>query len=118
MAMDENDKEFWLKQKQLVQDISDAAEKSLKEEQRELFAKQRQALVGDTATYGFFIFCFLWIVSDNPFVAFSYAVGSLMGLAYAYGLGMFLLGLFSIGRSRYLTACLQESTWRTWATTA
>jgi len=87
LAARDDDKDFWNSQKKLMEDMSNAAEKSLQEEQRELFAKKRISLVNDTAYLGFFIFCILWTTYDNPFVAFSYTIGTLMGLAYAYGLG-------------------------------
>lgn len=86
----ERDDEFWLKQKQLLAQMSNVASKSIQAEQREKFAKRRIALVSDTAFFGFFIFCSLWTVFDNPFVAFSYALGASLGLAYAYGLGKFV----------------------------
>jgi len=86
-------KDFWARQKELMQEMSDAGQKSLKEENREKFAKRRLALVGDTAYFGFFIFCFLWTCFENPFVAISYAFGATMGLAYSYGLGKYVENL-------------------------
>ena len=86
-------KDFWARQKELMQEMSDANQKSLKEENREKFAKRRLALVGDTAYFGFFIFCFLWTCFENPFVAISYAFGATMGLAYTYGLGKYVENL-------------------------
>lgn len=80
-------KEFWLQQKRLLQDLSDASNKSVRARQRERFAQQRLALVGDTAFLGFLVFCGLWSGLDNPFVALSYALGATLGAAYAYGLG-------------------------------
>lgn len=87
------DDEFWLKQKQLLSQMSSVANKSLQAEQREKFASRRLAFVSDTAYIGFFIFCSLWTVFDNPFVAFSYALGATLGLAYAYGLGKYVENL-------------------------
>lgn len=84
------DKDFWMRQKQLVQEMQDASESNLRAEMREKFAQRRLALVGDTAYFGFFIFCILWTFSTNPFVAISYAFGATMGLAYAYGLGRYV----------------------------
>jgi len=82
-----DDEEFWLKQKQLLSQMSNVASKSIQAEQREKFARRRIAIVSDTAFVGFFIFCALWTAFDNPFVAFSYALGATLGLASAYGLG-------------------------------
>ena len=84
------DKDFWMRQKELIQEMQDSSEASLKAEMREKFAKRRLALVSDTALIGFYIFCLLWTFSSNPFVAFSYALGATMGLAYAYGLGRYV----------------------------
>jgi len=82
------DVEFWRAQQQaLATEMFDNNEKAVAEEMREKFSKQRLALVSDTAYIGMFIFCFLWSISDNPFVSVSYSFGALMGMAYAYGLG-------------------------------
>jgi len=93
LASDNEADEFWTKQKQLLQQMSLKEEKSLQEEQREKFARRRLALVSDTATFGFFIFCLLWICFENPFVALSYAVGATLGLAYSFGLGKYVENL-------------------------
>jgi hypothetical protein len=84
------DQDFWTRQKELMNEMTDSNQKSLKDEMRDKFAKRRLALVGDTAYFGFFIFCILWSLQSNPFVAFSYAFGASMGLAYAYGLGRYV----------------------------
>lgn len=84
------DKDFWMRQKELIQEMSDASEASLKTEMREKFAKRRLALVTDTAYIGFMIFCACWTFSPNPFVAISYALGATLGLAYSYGLGRYV----------------------------
>jgi hypothetical protein len=85
--LQETDKAFWMRQKQLIQDLSDVSNKSLRAKQKEQFAKRRIALVGDTAFLSFFVFCGLWSAFENPFVALSYILGATLGLAYAYGLG-------------------------------
>lgn len=82
--------EFWSQQKELMQEMSVRAEKSLKEEQREKFSGRRKALVADTAIFTSLIFSLLWCVSLNPFVSFSFALGATFGLAYAYGLGKYV----------------------------
>jgi hypothetical protein len=87
------DQGFWEQQRQLVQEMTDASDSSLKSEMRESFAQRRQALVGDTAYIGFFLFCAMWIFSANPFVAISYSFGATLGLAYAYGLGKYVENL-------------------------
>ena len=86
-TLQETDKAFWMQQKQLVQDLSDVSNKSLRAKQKEQFAKRRIALVGDTAFLSFFVFCGLWSAFENPLVALSYILGATLGLAYAYGLG-------------------------------
>lgn len=87
------DKDFWMRQKELIQEMKDTSDSNLRAEMREKFAQRRLALVGDTAYIGFFIFCALWTFSANPFVAISYVFGSTMGLAYAYGLGRYVENL-------------------------
>lgn len=94
--LQETDKAFWMQQKQLVQDLSDVSNKSLRAKQKEQFARRRIALVGDTAFLSFFVFCGLWIAFDNPFVALSYILGATLGLAYAYGLGKCIVRWSSI----------------------
>uniref|UniRef100_A0A7S3P9V9 ATP synthase protein I n=1 Tax=Amphora coffeiformis TaxID=265554 RepID=A0A7S3P9V9_9STRA len=84
------DKEFWMRQKELIQEMQNSSEASAKAEAREKFAKRRLALVGDTAYIGFMIFCACWIFSPNPFVAISYALGATLGSAYSYGLGRYV----------------------------
>lgn len=85
------DKENWRAQQQaLAMELFDASERARSAESRKKFAKRRLSLLGDTAYIGMFIFCFLWLVNDNPFVSISYAFGGIMGLAYAYGLGKFV----------------------------
>lgn len=84
------DRDFWMRQKELVQEMQEASEANRKAAMREKFAQRRNALVGDTAYIGFFIFCMLWTFSANPFVAISYTFGATMGLAYAYGLGRYV----------------------------
>ena len=83
-------KEFWNQQKALMQEMTTKAERSIKQEQLEKFAARRAALIDDTAMFIALIFCALWSFFENPFVAFSYTFGSLMGLAYAYGLGKYV----------------------------
>ena len=70
--------------------MQDSSEANIRAEMRESFTKRRLGLVADTAYIGFFIFCALWCVSANPFVAFSYALGTTMGLLYSYGLGRYV----------------------------
>jgi len=82
--------DFWSQQRELMQEMTGRAEKSLKEEQREKFASRRNALVADTAIFTTLIFSLLWVISVNPFVSFSYALGAAFGLAYAYGLGKYV----------------------------
>jgi hypothetical protein len=82
--------DFWAEQKALAKEMTGVVEKSRQVEAQEKFQKRRLALVTDTAYFGFFIFCLLWAFFDNPFIAFSYSLGSVLGLAYAYGLGRYV----------------------------
>jgi Na+/H+ antiporter NhaC len=84
------DDDFWANQQKLAKEMTGVVEKSRQADAREKFQKRRLALVTDTAYFGFFIFCLLWAFFDNPFVAFSYSLGSVLGLAYAYGLGRYV----------------------------
>ena len=84
------DDEFWSQQKALMGEMTAKAEQSLKQEQLAKFAKRRNALIGDTAFFTALVFCILWAAFDNPFFSFSYLIGSLFGLAYAYGLGKYV----------------------------
>jgi len=84
------DKEFWMRQKELIKEMQNSSEASAKAEAREKFARRRIALVADTAYLGFMIFCACWIFSPNPFVAISYALGATLGSAYSYGLGRYV----------------------------
>ena len=81
------DKDFWVQQSELAQEMTASTNKSLRQKQDKKFEERRLALVGDTAYLSFFIFCSLWACFDNPLTALSYTVGALMGLAYTYGLG-------------------------------
>lgn len=51
------DQDFWTRQKELITELQDESEKRVKATQRVKFAQRRLALVGDTAYFGFFIFC-------------------------------------------------------------
>jgi hypothetical protein len=79
--------DFWKQQLQLARELTTGADAGLRAEQNNKFKERRLALVGETAYIGFFIFCICWTLADNPFVAFSYALGASTGVAYAYGLG-------------------------------
>lgn len=82
--------EFWTQQKSLMEEMTGRAEKSLRQEQREKFVNRRTALIADTALFAVLIFSLLWVLSVNPYVSFSYALGATFGLAYAYGLGKYV----------------------------
>lgn len=82
--------DFWTQQKALMEEMTSQGEKSVRSEQRDKFASRRTALIGDTALFTALIFSLLWVLAANPFVSFSYAFGSIFGLAYAYGLGKYV----------------------------
>jgi len=92
----QSDDDFWAKQKQLMEEMSDSADKSLRIEQEEEFSLRRNYLIGDTAYVSLLIFCILWGVANTVFTPISYAFGAICGLAYSYGLSKFVE---TIGRS-------------------
>jgi len=85
-----DNEDFWENQRHLASEMSNIADMSLKEEQREKFAKRRIGLVADTAYFTTFIFCILWCVSNTLLTPVSYVFGALFGLAYSYGLGKYV----------------------------
>jgi len=84
------DDEFWIRQRSLMEEMTGQTEKAFQQEQREKFAQRRTALMTDTAIFTVLIFSGLWAFSANPFVSFSYALGSTLGLLYTYGLGRYV----------------------------
>lgn len=77
-------------QAQILAEMKRDDDQLTRQKNRDKFAVRRNALVVDTAYFGFFIFCGLWTFFPNPFVAISYLLGSTLGLAYAYGLGKYV----------------------------
>jgi len=91
MAGNEEGKvDFWEQQRNLMNEMSDQNEQSLKAEQDKSFEKVQNDLIVETVFFASLIFSLLWLACDNPFVPFSYVFGSLFGIAYAYGLGRFV----------------------------
>ena len=82
--------EFWKAQSALAESMTETVDKSVKEENREKFAKRRLALVNETLLFSTLIFAFLWLIGSNPFTAISYAFGATLGTAYSYGLGKYV----------------------------
>ena len=85
--IDNRKDEFWQQQRDLMREMSDWNEKSLKEEQIKNFAKVQNSLIVDAVFFSSLLFSFLWLACDNPFVPFSYIFGSASDIAYTYGLG-------------------------------
>jgi hypothetical protein len=79
--------EFWSQQQALADELQRSAAQSLKQEQREMFKQKRLALVYDTAYISALIFATCWLISNDPYTAWSYLPGAVLGLAYSYGLG-------------------------------
>jgi hypothetical protein len=79
--------EFWSQQQALADELQRSAAQSLKQEQREMFKQKRLALVYDTAYISALIFATCWLLSNDPYTAWSYLPGAVLGLAYSYGLG-------------------------------
>mmetsp|Transcript_13565 Transcript_13565/g.38160 ORF Transcript_13565/g.38160 Transcript_13565/m.38160 type:complete len:218 (+) Transcript_13565:228-881(+) len=91
MAEDEKGKDdFWQQQKDLMQELTDDADKSLQEENKKSFDKVQNALISETAFFSALLFSLLWLACDNPFVPMSFVFGSLFGIAYTYGLGKYV----------------------------
>lgn len=82
--------DFWQQQKELVSSMKEKESKSKKEISRIKYEKRAAGLLVDTMYIGFYIFCSLWLCVSNPFVAFSYELGALCGVAYAYGLSKYV----------------------------
>jgi hypothetical protein len=80
-------------QKELAEELVEQESKSVQEEQMMKYNQRANALVGDTAFTSFLIFPILWLCFDNPLFSLSYLLGSILGLAYVYGLGKYVATL-------------------------
>ena len=89
-GMSTNDRIFWAKQKAMAAAFEAQADESLRRENREKFAKRRQALTSDTFYFSVLISSALWILAPNPFVTISYLIGATLGTAYSFGLGKYV----------------------------
>mmetsp|Transcript_17682 Transcript_17682/g.38631 ORF Transcript_17682/g.38631 Transcript_17682/m.38631 type:complete len:221 (-) Transcript_17682:91-753(-) len=87
---DDGSGDFWEQQRDLMKELSDVNEKSLKEENKNNFDKIQKALVTETVFFSALLFSLLWLACDNPYVPLSFVFGSLFGIAYTYGLGKFV----------------------------
>jgi hypothetical protein len=85
-----SDQDFWTQQKELVAEMTQKENKSVKQEQEAKYEQRASALVGDTAFFSLLVFPILWLCFDNPLFSLSYLLGALLGLAYVYGLGKFV----------------------------
>lgn len=90
VLMAESDDDFWSRQRALMEEMTDKTEKSFRKEQLSKYAELQAGLVGDTGFFSAMIFSLLWLACENPFVPFSYLLGAVFGLAYAYGLGKYV----------------------------
>ena len=90
LSMAENEGEFWQQQRDLMNEMTDQNEKSLKDEQQKSFAKVQNGLLTESIFITSLMFSLLWLACDNPFVPLSYIFGSVFGVAYAYGLGKYV----------------------------
>eukprot|EP00533_Pseudo-nitzschia_delicatissima_P009016 CAMPEP_0116102344 /NCGR_PEP_ID=MMETSP0327-20121206/13295_1 /TAXON_ID=44447 /ORGANISM="Pseudo-nitzschia delicatissima, Strain B596" /LENGTH=156 /DNA_ID=CAMNT_0003594369 /DNA_START=264 /DNA_END=734 /DNA_ORIENTATION=+ len=88
--MAEDDSDFWQQQRDLMNEMTDQNEKSLREENQKTFAKVQNGLVIESVFITSLLFSLLWLACDNPFVPLSYVFGSVFGVAYAYGLGKYV----------------------------
>ena len=90
MAESGDKDDFWQQQRDLMNEMSDQNEQSLKEENSKNFSKVQNALITETVFFSALLFSLLWLACDNPFVPFSYVFGSVFGIAYTYGLGKYV----------------------------
>jgi hypothetical protein len=81
---------FWQQQADLMKEMSDSNEQSLKEENDKNYNSVQNELVVETAFFTALIFSMLWLACDNPFIPASYLFGAMFGVAYTYGLGKFV----------------------------
>lgn len=56
------------------------------------------SLVAETFYFGIMFFSIIWYVAPNPFTAFSYLLGAMLGAFYCYGLGKYVQ---TLGGSAY-----------------
>jgi len=90
---DDNDgskDDFWQQQRDLMKEMSDSNEQSLKVENGNYFDKIQNELIVETVFFTALIFAGLWLACENPFVPFSYIFGATLGIAYTYGLGKYV----------------------------
>lgn len=91
MAENENERaDFWQQQRDLMNELTEENDKSLKEENKKNYDKIQTALVTETAFFSALIFSLLWLASDNPFAPLSFLFGSIFGTMYTYGLGKYV----------------------------
>jgi hypothetical protein len=88
-----SDQDFWTQQKELVAEMTQKENKTVKQEQQTKYEQRASALVGDTAFFSLLVFPILWLCFDNPLFSVSYLLGALLGLAYVYGLGKYVATL-------------------------
>ena len=87
---DSSKNNFWQQQRDLMKEMSESNEQSLKEENDKNYNSVQNELVVETAFFTALIFSMLWLACDNPFIPASYLFGAMFGVAYTYGLGKFV----------------------------
>ena len=92
--VDDNDNRkkdtFWQQQRDLMKEMTESNEQSLKVEQGRQFDTVQNGLIVETGFFAALVFALLWLACDNPFVPFSYVFGATFGVAYTYGLGKYV----------------------------
>ncbi|OEU16823.1 hypothetical protein FRACYDRAFT_239417 [Fragilariopsis cylindrus CCMP1102] len=87
---DSSKNNFWQQQRDLMKEMSESNEQSLKEENDKNYNSVQNELVVETAFFTALITSVLWLACDNPFIPASYLFGAMFGVAYTYGLGKFV----------------------------
>lgn len=92
--VDDNDNRkkdtFWQQQRDLMKEMTESNEQSLKVEQGRQFDTVQNGLIVETGFFAALVFALLWLACDNPFVPLSYVFGATFGVAYTYGLGKYV----------------------------
>jgi len=92
--VDDNDNrkkdKFWQQQRDLMKEMTESNEQSLKVEQGRQFDTVQNGLIVETGFFAALVFALLWLACDNPFVPLSYVFGATFGVAYTYGLGKYV----------------------------
>jgi hypothetical protein len=85
-----NNDDIWKQQKELVNQMKEKQNSNNKEIAMQKYRQRAQGLVKDTTFISFLLFCFLWMIQENPWVPISYLLGTTCGIAYTFGLSKYV----------------------------